>query len=291
MAGLISPSRWRTDDGHELPVHIEPSGEVRVLAALRPRPNYGALPRWRDVKPIVPRSSWQRRDYSNFQCPLLDQRQTSSCVGHGADTGFTRAWLMAGHPLVRFSACYIYGKINGGQDQGAVVSDAMTQLMTGGVCLETTVPEGMIYARDFPPNADAEAANYKILDAYHVGTFDEIASAIMMGYTVVDGIVVGDNFSDLDRFGVPPIVPTGQPGGHCTECHGLIQLPGGVLAGQWGIEKQNSWGYGWANGGMFVIGEPHYQVAAQAMGLIDAFAIRAVGDVPADPDNPPVVPA
>src|SRR5436309_402079 len=122
MAGtFVTDSLWRSDDGVHLPYVPDHAGTPRILGALRPRPNFGAVPRYHTSNHIYPRSQWKEVDYSHFECPVLDQHATAACVGHGAVTGFTRAWLMAGRAPRHFSACYVYGRINGGIDQGAIV--------------------------------------------------------------------------------------------------------------------------------------------------------------------------
>lgn len=278
---------WVSDDGPTLPVHIDTGGAPRVLAALRPHPHFGGFPRAMDRITLIPRNHWTQVDLSRFQTPILDQGQTASCVGHGACTGFTRAWQMSGHPLVRFSPTYVYGKINGGQDQGAVVSDALTQLIDGGICREETVPEGDIYSANYPPAADAEAANYRMQDdVLHAGTFDEIVSGLLLGWLPVFGIVVGNSFSRVDAGGVPGVGGGGE-GGHCLTGCGVAQVPSGSYRGQWAVLTQNSWGQSWGMGGFCNLTLQHFTYMAQWMGGLDCFLIRGVLDAPDDAVNPP----
>ncbi len=293
MAGRpISDRHWQTVDGAILPYAPDRSGVPRILAALKPRPNFGALPRWRLNKPMVPRSQWEERDYSGFAAKILDQGDTSSCVGHGAATAFGRAYQMAGHDPVDFSPCYVYGKINGGTDEGAIVSDALNLLIKSGICREETVPEGMIYSKDFPPAADSEAAHYRVADAYHVGSFDELMSALMYGFIIVDGTFVTDEYvlGDLDAGGVPPVDGHGG-GGHAQECHGITFIKAGPFKGRPAARTQGSWGVGWADGGMAYRVEEHFTYRMELFGGLDAFAIRATIDDPDDPNNPPSAPA
>jgi hypothetical protein len=287
MAGrIVSATHWETADGIQLPYVVDDRGIPRVLAVLRPRPNFGSLPRWRDHQPVIPRSDWGAVDWAAaFPVAVRDQGQHGSCVGHGSVSAFDRAWIMAGHAPKQFSSCYIYGKINGGRDQGAIVSDAADLLVKVGTCLESTVPEGQVYERTFPPGADVEAARFRAADAYHVGTPDEVGSAILCGYDVVHGIWVGDYYSQLDAGGVPPV---GGNGGHCQESCGLVRIAAGRYAGQWGFKTQNSWSTQWGDDGFCVLTDDHLTWNQQAFGGLDAFAIRAVADDPTDPANPPI---
>lgn len=281
LGTIVGPRRWRSDDGVVLPF-VDDRGTIRIGGVLRPRPNFGAVKGWKAAGlPIVPRAQWEERDYTTFKAPILDQAQTASCTGHGTATAMARAWQMAGHAPRAFSACYIYGKINGGLDQGAIVSDAATQLLAG-VCTETTVPEGMIYARQFPPGADAEAARFRAEDCYHLGTYDEIVSALMYGWLPVFGILVGDDFGNLDADGVSPV---GGDSGHCLTGAGLKFTRSRAMA----VETQNSWGPAWGDSGFTRLIEGHFTFGMNYMGGLDAFAIRATLDDPADPTNPPPV--
>jgi hypothetical protein len=280
---IVSATHWQTETGEHLPYVVDGKGVPRVLARLRPRADFGRMKSWRATQPVIPRDQWVECDYSHFNAPILDQGQHGSCVGHGSVTAFTRAWSITGHPIRKFSSCYIYGNINGGRDQGAIVSDAMDLLLSKGTCLESTVPEGMIFRRQFPAGADAEAQKYRAFDCYHLGSFDEIGSALMMGDPVCFGIFVGARFNNLDPEGVPPV---GGNGGHCLEGHGLVRLK----SGKWGVRTQNSWSVDWGNGGCCVLIEGHYTYGQNYMGGLDAFAIRGTADAPDDDDNPPVVP-
>ncbi len=262
-----------------LPVHIDTNGVPRVLAVLPPLPGFGGQPKFSEVSEAIPRTQWQETDLSGFAAPILDQGQHGSCVGHGAVTSFWRAWLMAGGTHHDFSACYIYGEINRGSDQGAVISDAADCLLNKGVCLLSTVPEGMVFSRNFPSGADAEAARFKASLVVHCEDFDEIASAIQQGFCVAGCVRVGNSFNNLDSNGVPPA--SRGMGNHCIAHVGLKKLSDGT----WGLLTQNSWGVGWGLKGYYVQTEAHY--ANQAG--VDAFGIQAVAGDPQEVNLPPVV--
>lgn len=279
----VSSTHWQTPDGAVLPYVVDPAGKVRILAALPKRRRLGGPRRLADVAQVIPRSQWQEVDMSGYACPVLDQGETSSCTGHGTATAFTRAWLKAGHALRRFSPCYVYGQVNGGRDQGAYVADTATELTTKGICLESTVPEGMIYTRQFPSDADAEAARFKAGDVLACNTFDELGTAILLEYPVVFGIMVGQAFvmGQLDAEGVAPRGT--EAGGHCLAGHGLVMTRGSG----WTVPTQNSWSTAWGMGGFCLLSEASF-VDGQEAGL-DAYAIRVVRDDPQDPGNPPQV--
>lgn len=249
------------------------SGHRRYLACL-PKRATCALPRF-PMAPL-PRSQWKEVSYRYLAAPILDQDGHGSCVGHGSCTAFDVAWRLGGGTPQPFSACFLYGLINGGQDQGAVVSDALEALKSSGIALETEVPEGMIYKRQFPASSFQTANRFKILEAYAVDNFDLIASAVQLGFPVSFGIEIGQAF-EPDSQGIIPD-QRGGGGGHCMAGIGLRQLNG-----RWYIEVQNSWGTRWGQSGYCFMPESYFGRGT------DAWAVQAEAEDPSETNLPPVV--
>lgn len=257
---------------HSLP-YVEQGGHRRILAALPRRQTYGAR-RFRDVYGVIPRSSWQEVDFSAVVPHwILDQDGTGSCVGHGSCTAFTYGWLLGGATPQEFSACFLYGLINGGSDNGAVVGDALQALKTTGICLLSQVPEGKIYKRDFPQDAFTTAARFKISDAVDCPSFDEIGSALMMRRPVSFGVEIGQAF-EPDGSGVIPD-QRGGGGGHCMCAMGLKQING-----KWHLKVQNSWGEKWGLQGFCYMPESYFQGG-------DNWAVEFAAEDPQEENVPP----
>lgn len=256
--------------------YIDFGGERRYLARLAPRADFGGLPRYSAAEGLIPRSQWFATPEDNYGARILNQGQQGSCVGHGTATAIEIQWLRQGGQPVPFSACWVYGLINGGRDAGAVVSDAMSAVMDYGICTEAEVPPGVIQSGRFPPVARAVAAKWKVQAAYHCDSFDAIVSAILRGYTVVHGIDVGRNYANVDRNGVAPL-PDWIAGGHAQCSYGLKFIGGEPV-----IDTQNSWGKGFGIDGMCRLRSAHFGPA----GRVDAFAVEVV-DPTQDNDFPP----
>jgi hypothetical protein len=258
--------------------YVVRGGHMRVMGSLPdPTPKRMHLPKFTAKVNPIPRSQWKEFDEPDDHLWILDQDGHGSCVGHGSTSAFEVAWFQAGNKSQRFSPNYLYSLVNGGQDNGAVVGDAMDALVSKGVCLESTVPEGdVIYTRQMPATAAPEAARFRLGQCYRVATFDEIATAVICGFGVSIGVNWPSNDTpDKDGF---MQVPQGSVGGHCL----CLRLGMRQKAGKWYIKGQNSWGTSWGVGGHFFMSEEWF---AQDT---DHFVAEAPLLDPKDPDVPPV---
>jgi hypothetical protein len=266
----------------DLPVLVDPRGTPRVLAALPPYP-WQPIPRLMETRAPLPRSEWREIDLAGtYKPPLLDQGRTNSCVGHASCTVASVAWAQKGEPLPRFSPTFVYSQINGGRDNGAVISDAATELTTKGICLEAEYPEGVLFARQVPPGAYQTALRYRLERFHHTPSFDEIGTALSLGWPVVGGFLLGNNFMQPGRDGVAP-VPDRVVGGHAIALLGLVNR-----GGRWLVKFQNSWGrWGLGGEGFGYLPEEFVQYTVEVTmrqwgAPLDAFAAEHMYDDPAN---------
>lgn len=226
-------------------------------------------------------SQWQEIDLEWYNAPILDQGMTSSCVGHGTCSGMEMCYMQSGRSLVPFTPFFVYGLINGGRDQGAQISDALTALMKYGICPMGGIPAGVMFQNQFPQTAFTAAVRFKLVQAYHCQNYEAVCSAISLGCVCPLGLYVGNNFANLDNEGVAPL-PAGGGGGHCVLGMGLKKS----AKYGWIIKVQNSWGKNFGMNGHCYLQKNHFN-----MMNTDAFAIQSVIDDPQDnsPTNVPVV--
>jgi hypothetical protein len=264
----MSDRAFATHEETGLPC-VEAAGEPRVLGCLPPerpsdKPKLFATNAV-GAPAVIPRDQWKECDLTagGWGTEIYDQDGQGSCVGHGAAVAFNIAYELSGQPPQRFSPCFLYSLINRGRDQGAIVEDALDALTSVGVCLESTVGPKAIYPRQYDAEkAKAEAARFRVEQAYKLDSFDEIGSAVQRGFAVAFGIEIGNAFEP----GPDGVVPDrrGGGGGHCMCAVGVKQVNG-----RWYLLVVNSWSTRWGNKGYCLIPESYFT------GYVDAFAVQA----------------
>jgi hypothetical protein len=254
-------------------------GTYRVLACLpETAESVAAFPKFgSNMVAAIDPSLWREIDLAWYKNSLWDQAMTSSCVGQGVTAGMQICYMQSGRPLVEFNPYFIYGLINGGRDAGAMISDGLKALMEHGTCPKTDLPPGMMFKNQFPQKAFDNAKRFKLAQAYKCGSFEDICSAITLGFVCPLGIFVDQNFSRLDNEGVSGTPSGGQGGGHCILGMGLKRSN----RFGWMIKIQNSWGTRFGINGHTYIHKGHFQKMNP-----DAFAIQSIIDD--SQDNTPV---
>jgi hypothetical protein len=267
---LITTTVELNEDGVPL---LYDGTEYRALGCLPPRykvslPNYDAV-----SYPLLKPDQWQELDLTTVYpgVPVLNQGSSSSCVGYSSTDALKYARMKDGQPFADLHPRYVYSLINGGRDAGAVISDALEVLITAGACRTQDGSPNALYPRDFGPEAKKQAGRYRILEAVKIRTVAEIHSAASLGYPVVVGILVGQNFVQVDREGVAPL-PDRVIGGHALLILGRKRLPSGRI----GLKTRNSWGSNFALNGYCYLIDSHFDRQ------LDAFAVISAIDDPGE---------
>jgi len=250
---------------------IEIQGVARPLGCL-PRvaspgavyPVFGERPGGR----VIPRAEWRPTDFRHLVAKILDQDGQGACNAFASVQALMVLRAMAGLPYVELSAGNLYGRINGGRDQGSTLADAIQKLEAEGVCKAATVPHLAWRPATWPSGWREEAKRFRVLEAWDCPTFDHLASAIQLGFAVNLGVLVGSNFEPGPDGWVPP--RRGGGGGHAMCGVGLLRHP---QSGRWGILVANSWGKAWGLGGYGVLDESYFGGA-----WTDGWALRGAVD-------------
>lgn len=256
----------------ELEYIIDQTGVKRYLAKLAPT-DFGKLKSFASAFPTLPRSEWKEvdnRDKFGAADWILDQGQHNSCVGNGVAGAARRSRVIRGQKDVKLSPSLIYSKINGNRDAGAVIGDALREMQRTGTCRYELQAQDPVYYSKATPTAKADSKNFIMGEAYRIGSFDEIATAIQLDFMPVYGIRVGQNFGSLNKWKIAPVL-YGQTN-HCMAGDGLKKV-----AGIWVIDNYNSWRYTWGDQGRCYLTEEHF-----AAGDGDFFVVRFMQDSPVD---------
>lgn len=255
--------------------------DKRYLTRLPPRKGAQYAPRFEDKFGVIPRDQWKDVDRRAVHSPawILDQDGHGSCVGHGSVMGLRIARFNSGMTDYKLSATCCYAQINGGSDNGAIIGDSLIALQKTGTILFDKFGPNQIYLRQLPSGWQTEAARFKIDQGYTTPTFDEVVSAIQLGYVVVFGMEVGNNFESFDQYGVAGFA-SGY-GNHCLCIDGCKKLPDG----RWAVDVINSWGVDWGpwgNGRCYMV-DRHINSADNS----DAYAIKTATEDPQETNRPP----
>lgn len=223
-------------------------------------------------------SLWQETDFEWYKLNVWNQHMTSSCVAQSTTMGFQYCVKQLGKDFFELNPYFAYAFINNDKDRGAMITDAMRALQRFGCCLKEDLPLKVTFRRQLPAKAIENAKRFKLLKAYLCNNFEQICSAITLGFVVPLGIWVDNNFAKLDKEGISG-TPVGRSGGG----HAILGM--GLKKSKrygWVIKIQNSWGERFGMKGFSYIHKGHFERMHP-----DAFAIQSVNDDPLDatPEN------
>jgi len=217
----------------------------------------------------IPREKWKPIDFSSFVPEVLDQDGQNSCNAFASIQAMHVCRAMIGLPYVKLSPGNLYGRINGGVDRGSTLSDALKELKANGVCRSSIVPIYEWNPRKWPSNWKDDAKKFRITEVYDCPTFDHLASAILQGFPVNLGVMVGRNFV-VEKDGWLRDYNGGY-GGHAICGVGLDYHS---TRKTWGIKIVNSWGSDWGVNGFAILPESYFK----GNWFNDGWAIRVVVD-------------
>lgn len=238
---------------------------VRMFAKAK---TYGDIPE----TPMIPRSQWKPVSMEQFLPPVHDQDGVGACNAFATITCAEACRNMQGLPYIPLSPGYLYGRINGGRDQGSMLEDALEWMMKTGTCTVETV--GYLDWKKNPVAAKTEAPRFKFLEAFWCPTFDHMGSALMSGFFIDEGLMWHDGFKPDSRGWIKG--GGGGGGGHALCGYGLDEDNG-----KWGVKTRNSWSESWGVNGNCILSE---QLFGRDIG--GCWALRAItdegGQVPAE---------
>lgn len=266
------------------------SGQIRMLARTEPNDDHrkmrAAMPSFTDWiraagGDLIPRSELKPVNHrATLGTKFINQQESSSgCTCWSAAQLMMRSMALRGHPVEDLSGAFIYAHINGGRDAGSVITDAMKHLQNVGTCLRSEMDLPAMFMRDVTAQAKKTASRFKAGVCVTLSKFDEILTAISMGFPCEFPLCVGSAFERFDSDGVAGFTQGG--GNHAVGADGID-----FKSGKWHLDMPNTWDvrFGpWKNGRCYLT-----ERAIEAAGYPhDGFAIIDVVYDPEDPNQPP----
>lgn len=174
---------------------------------------------------------------------MQNQKTHGSCNGYALGGGLSKARFRRGiQDKLLLSGAFPYSLMNGNRDNGSALSDGLKIIELYGSPPETLVPWNMIYARQQPANAKAEAAKHKGLICYAAGTLQGLRTGLAKGFVAIVAVHAGGNFQRLNSQGIAGVDSGG--GNHAVHVDDLC-----VVGGTEVFDMANSWGLGYGTEG------------------------------------------
>ncbi|NJD08465.1 MAG: hypothetical protein FIA97_18500 [Methylococcaceae bacterium] len=228
---------------------------------------------------------------SSFPTPG-DQGQQGSCVAWA--TGYALKSYQEGVEMKwslnttshLFSPAFIYNQVNGGQDGGSQIYDALDLIIAKGAATWDLMPYTDQNFTDQPSaEAMAEAAKFKGLKRYTLSTLSDLKGALAQRKPVVLGIDVYDQFYNLKG---PDSVYNSKAGNN-NGPHGKHAVTAvGYDNNKYGgaVKVINSWSTNWGDNGFFWMPYSFFPEVTFQMWVLDDGPNDNVNPTP-DPVPPP----
>jgi hypothetical protein len=210
----------------------------------------------------VPESQWFDVDFSHLLPRVTYQDGIGSCASESAVGVLEGIRAAQGLPCVALSPGHLYGRVNGGRDQGSMLSDNLTKITGEGVAPSSLVGHLDWSPRNWPAEAKTEALKYRLDEVFDCPTWSKICSSLQRRFLVSYGILIGSNFSP-DENGIIPRF-AGRGGGHAMIACGMRRI-----GGTWHIHTRNSWKDSWGLKGYCFVPQSYFQGS-----FLDAWAAR-----------------
>jgi hypothetical protein len=174
---------------------------------------------------------------------MQNQRVHGSCNGYALGGGLSKGRFLRGiQDKLLLSGAFPYSLMNDNRDNGSLLSDGLKIIERYGSCPESLVPWDMIYRRQQPSNAKAEAAKHKGLICYAAGTLQGLRTGLAKGFLAIVAVHAGGKFQRLNAQGIAG-VDSGS-GNHAVHVDDLCMVGGTEV-----FDMANSWGLGYGEEG------------------------------------------
>jgi C1A family cysteine protease len=232
-------------------------------------------------------------DLSAEMPPVGDQGSEGSCVA------WATAYAMRGYearrdvwssvtpqstdPSFNFSPAFVYNQLNGGKDDGLVITSALGLLQNTGAATLADMPyvEGQ-YTTQPSAAAISDAANYKLSTYAYIAptNLTAIKTQLAEGLPVILAIKVYYNFFNLGSNKIYTATSGAYQGGHAIAIVGYSNSKGAIeIINSWG----SSWGtagYGWISYAML------NKIGVEAYSAVDTYGYPSPSPSPSPSPTP-----
>lgn len=193
---------------------------------------------------------------------ICNQLSFGSCNGWATAEAIARGTYRRGFKDCpkRLSGSYVYAWINGNQDNGSGLSDGQQAAALHGAPPEEMVPANLIYRRQMPAGADAEAAKHKGFLLVPLPTLRALRTALAKQDPCIVAVHAGGNFQRLNSDGVAG-VDNGMGN------HAVVVDDSKIVAGKEVFDMANSWGLGYGTKGRAYLTESHFRQTMNVHGF------------------------
>ncbi|MEJ2621779.1 MAG: C1 family peptidase [Candidatus Thiodiazotropha sp.] len=225
----------------------------------------------------------------NFPTPGSQGRQNSCtgwAVGYALKSYHEKVeeqWAFS--HATTFSPAWIYNQVNGGEDRGAYIDDALEILINrGGATWENMPYDETNYTSQPSQQAISQAANYKAVELRSITSAQQMKAALANRNPVVLGIYLYPEFNNLSGpNSVYNTISGESSGGHAVTVVGYDDNQFGGA-----FKVINSWGTSWGDNGFFWL--PYNMMSRVVMtGMVLTDGPNS-GNDDTDDDVDPVVP-
>lgn len=179
----------------------------------------------------------------------VNQYSTSACNGWAWANMLTRCRLLRGIKDGKvFAGSYIYSHINGGRDNGSVIADGERIIEQFGCATMASCDYSRIWRKQ-TKQFDAEAEQFKGLDALRVRSLEALQSALAQRWMAVVAVHAGPKYDRLTN-GISGVQD--GPGNHAVCVQDLVWHQGRMV-----YDQANSWGLSWGDGGFTYLTDEH----------------------------------
>jgi len=196
--------------------------------------------------PLYSESEWtEGGDIDDFGPEfVLDQQQTSGCVGFSDAAAEMKARAMRGMEFEILSGAFAYSLVNGGYDGGAQILDACRASQSHGYARKSDFDLPHIYWYQVPESVKQDAQTRTSSLRYPINSLEEFFTALMLGYPVQHGVCASGRFNYIDENGVAGY--GGNQANHSVHSYARKRIGGVMHAimgntwGPWGFRRSGS---------------------------------------------------